>query len=374
MPIELSFPSPHAAAQGGANKTRECLVYFLTGNPGIIDYYEPFLRYLRARLDAIEATRAHSVAFHIHGRNLAGFDDNDHEQPFSTRRNNPPHDVEHQLQACARHLAAANAIPEGRPRAGQPFDDVVLVGHSLGTYLTLELFHRHMHDPSTFGHGKGLNLRSGVLLFATVAHLAKSPKGLQLDLLRRIPALGAYVPAIAGRAASLLPQALLRFVTSRLLGMDPHAADTTVRFLASRDGVRQALYLGMDELAVISEEAWAEELWEIGDEAVAHGTDVPKFYIFFGNNDHWVANRYRDEFIGRREEHAARQDAPKHKRGRTRIEIDEGDLPHDFCISKYIPSPPPPFFFLFFSTSSDTVPTNHHPIPRGHMDTVRPGY
>lgn len=330
MAIELSFPSPHAA-QDGAN-TRECLIYFFTGNPGLIDYYEPFLRYLRTHLDAIETKRKHKVAFHIHGRNLAGFDDADHDKPFNTG-SNPPHNVEHQLQTCMKHLSAANSIPEGRPRAGQPFDDVVLMGHSLGTYLALELFHRHMHDPAA---NPGLNLRSGVLLFATVAHLAKSPKGVQLDLMRRIPLVGTYAPLVASRVTSLLPEALLRFVTSRVLGMDPHAAATTMRFLTSRDGVHQALYLGMDEMTVISEEAWAEELWEISDEAVAHGTDVPKFYIFFGKNDHWVANKYRDEFINRREEHATREGAPKHKQGRTRIEIDEGNLPHDFCISEYL--------------------------------------
>ncbi|KKY39579.1 hypothetical protein UCDDA912_g00468 [Diaporthe ampelina] len=325
MATELSFPSPHVG-QDGAN-TRESLVYFLTGNPGLIAYYEPFLRHLRGHLDAIEARRKHKVAFHIYGRNLVGFDDADHDRPFNTG-DNPPHNVEHQLQSCAKHLAAANAIPAGRPRAGEPFDDVVLVGHSLGTYLALELFHRHMHDPSAI---PGLRLRSGVLLFATVAHLAKSPRGVQLDLMRRTPLVGRYAPLVARGLLSLLPAALLRFVTSRVLGMDPHAAAATTRFLTSRDGVHQALYLGMDEMAVISEEAWAEELWEIGDEAVAHDTEVPKFYIFFGKNDHWVANKYRDEFIVEREAHASREDAPRHKRGRTRIEIDEGNLPHDFC-------------------------------------------
>ncbi|POS76789.1 hypothetical protein DHEL01_v204822 [Diaporthe helianthi] len=329
MAIELIFPSPHAAAAQDGAKTRECLIFFLTGNPGLIDYYEPFLRFLRSHLDAIETKRHHRVAFHLYGRNLAGFDDTDHDAPFNTG-SNPPHNVEHQLQTCAKHLATANVVPAGRPRAGQPFDDVVLIGHSLGTYLALELFHRHMHDPSL---NPDLHLRSGVLLFATVAHLAKSSKGVQLDLLRRIPVVGTYAPLVANRVTSLLPQALLRFITSRVLGMDPHAVATTVRFLSSRDGVHQALYLGMDEMTVISEESWTEELWEISDEAIAHRVDVPKFYIFFGKKDHWVANKTRDEFILRREEHATREEAPKHKRGRTRIEIDEGNLPHDFCIT-----------------------------------------
>ncbi|KAH8759994.1 hypothetical protein F5883DRAFT_647879 [Diaporthe sp. PMI_573] len=123
MAIKLSLPSPHAA-QDGAN-TRKCLVYFLTGNPGLIDYYKPFLHSLRAHLDAIETKRNHNLAFHIHSHNLAGFKDTDHDR------------------------------------------------HSLGTYLTLELFHRHIYNSSL---SPALNLRSKILLFTTIAHLAKSPK------------------------------------------------------------------------------------------------------------------------------------------------------------------------------------------------------
>lgn len=344
MAIELSFPSPNAA-QARA-ETRECLIYFLTGNPGIIDFYEPFLRFLRAHLDAIESKRQHRVAFHLYGRNLAGFDDTDHARPFNTT-DNQPNNVEHEVQSCIGHIAAANSIPasRGAARAGQPFDDVVLMGHSFGTYLALEIFHRHLHDPSAVA--PGLKLRSGVLLFATVAHIAKSPNGVQMDLMRRTPLLGRYAPLVARGFLSLVPAAVLRFITTRFIGQDDHASVITTRFLHSRDALFQALYLGMDEMHVISEETWAEELWEIGDEAVAHNTEVPKFFVFFGRKDQWVADKCRDEFIGKREEHASREAAPRHKRGRTRIEIDEGDLPHDFCASESS------FFFFFFFSFLD---------------------
>lgn len=334
MAIELSFPSP---TPGHDPQTRQCLIYFITGNPGLIDYYGPFLSHLRTLLNTIEAQKQNSqqkprVAFHIYGRNLAGFDDADHPEPFNTTTN-PPHDVEYEIQSCLKHLVAANSIPTPGPRQGQPFDEVILMGHSLGTYIALELFHRHLHDPAAVA--PGLNLKSGVLLFATISHLAKSPKGVKLDAIRRTPALRACAPALARALLSLLPTPLVRWVVRRVLGMSPHAVEATTRFLTSRDGVLQALHLGMDEMAVISDEAWAEELWEIADEAVAHAHEVPKFFIFFGKHDHWVANECRDDFIVRREEHARRGEVPKHKRGRTRIVVDEGDLPHDFCIRKF---------------------------------------
>ncbi|KAK7741002.1 hypothetical protein SLS53_005065 [Cytospora paraplurivora] len=301
MAIELTFPSPHPSHDP---KSRQCLIYFITGNPGLIDYYGPFFSHLRALLNAIETRRQHAITFHIYGRNLAGFDDTDHPEPFDASTGNPPHDVESQICHCLKHLVAANSIPTpGHPRQGRPFDEVILMAHSMGTYITLELFHRRLQDP---GIAPGLNLRSGILLFATISHMARSPKGLHLDRMSRSPYLRRYVPALARALLSLVPASVLGLVTRHVLGMAPHAAEATARFLASRDGVYQALYLGMDEMGVIGEESWAEELWEVGDEAVAHAHEVPKFFILFGKDDHWVANEHRDEFIGRREEHAAR--------------------------------------------------------------------
>lgn len=330
MPSELTFPSPHLGADPA---TRHCLVYFLTGNPGLIDYYGPFLTRLRSLLNDVEVRRKHAVTFHIYGRDLAGFNDADHPAPFNNSTN-PPHDVESQIQTCFKHLLAANRIPAPGPRKGQPFDEVVLMGHSLGTYIALELFHRHLHDPDV---APGLRLKSGVLLFATIAHLARSRKGVQLNLLRRTPVLAHSAHRIARALLWLLPVVFIRWFVAAVLGMAPHAADATTRFLTSRDGVHQALYLGMDEMSVISEESWAEELWEISDEAVAHAHEVPKFFILFGKNDHWVPNKHRDRFIEARDIHAKREDVPKTKRGRTRIVVDEEGLPHDFCISKFDP-------------------------------------
>ena len=71
------------------------------------------------------------------------------------------------------------------------------------------------------------------------------------------------------------------------------------------------------------EERWERELWEVSADAELRGQEVPKFYFFFGRRDHWVSDRFRAEFIERREGHGE---------GRTRIEIDEGNLRHAFCV------------------------------------------
>lgn len=338
MPTELTLHSPHQGAHPG---TRQCLVYYLTGNPGLINYYTLFLTHLRSLLDTIETQRGHKVTFTIYGRDLAGFDAHDHPKPFN-RTDHPPHDVEYEINHCYKHLLAANKLPAStaagkpHPRAGEPFDEVVLVGHSLGTYIALELFHRHLQDPSA---APALRLRAGVLLFATIAHLARAPNAVWFNFLRARPFLARHVPFLASRLVALLPGPVVRWFAAAVLGMPPHAAAVTAQFLTTRDAVYQALYLGLDEMAVISDDGrWAEALWEVEDEAeaAAGAHEVPKFFLFYGKNDRWVANEYRERFIAARKEHAEREGVPVHKRGRTRIVVDEGDLPHDFCISEFL--------------------------------------
>jgi hypothetical protein len=60
------------------------------------------------------------------------------------------------------------------------------------------------------------------------------------------------------------------------------------------------------------------------------GMGRTKFFFYFAERDHWVADECRDEFIERR-----RRDGPK---GGTRVVVDEAGIPHAFCIRKCPPS------------------------------------
>lgn len=85
-------------------------------------------------------------------------------------------------------------------------------------------------------------------------------------------------------------------------------------------------------MRVIAEDKWDDELWEINQDAKSQHSSPPKFYFFFGQRDHWVADHHRDEFIRKR---SARD------QGTIRLVVDEDDLPHAFCIGE---------FFLSFLT------------------------
>ncbi|KAL2261933.1 hypothetical protein VTK26DRAFT_2968 [Humicola hyalothermophila] len=352
----LEYPSQHQQDTG----RRQCLVFMIPGNPGLIAYYEPFLRTLRQLLDEREAREGCQYAFHIYGRNLLGFDDRDHEPAFGTPTavggTTEPFTLEDQIRCLCEQVQQVNSstLPLD-PAAGvqRSFDVVVLIGHSVGAYIALEIFNRHHHQARSLlsSHPPGaasssfspasssssppsqpslalVPLKSAVLLFPTVSHIARSRSGQKLDLIRRTPVLARSAHRVAKAFVGLWPAWVLDAAVRRLLGYPDHAAAATTRFLASRDGIWQALFMGQDEMATIGEERWGEELWEIREvEGSAGGGDRgvkgAKFVFYFAERDHWVADECRDEFIERRR---------RHENGRTEILIDEENIPHAFCI------------------------------------------
>ncbi|KAF5663230.1 hypothetical protein FHETE_7610 [Fusarium heterosporum] len=276
------------------NSKQKALIYYICGNPGLIEYYTDFLSNLRGLLDQVET----GTAYDIYGTNLLGFSD-DHE-PFSS--SNKPWDLDGQIEGMYDGVAAK----------GKDYDFVILMGHSVGSYIAVEIFHRHMSNPERAPH---LKLRHGFLLFPTLTHLARSSNGVQFVLLRRlIPFLDTVASLLARLLLGLLSVASVTWIVQKLLGFTPASANITARWLKSRDGVMQAVHLGLTELEMICEEKWSNELWATeGEEG-----GVPRFFLFYAKKDHWIDDGERKGVMERR--------------GKTaRIVVDEGNIPHAFC-------------------------------------------
>lgn len=210
------------------------------------------------------------------------------------------------------------------------------MGHSVGSYISLEIFHRHHLglDASL----KSVNLKAGILLFPTVTHIAQSGSGQKLDLIRRTPFLNTWAHQVAKGFVDLCPSWFLSTVVKKVMGFPEHAAQATLQFLASREGIWQAIHMGKDEMATITEEKWSEDMWEIQDaedEREGDGGLKAKFYFYFAQKDHWVADECRDEFIEKRR---------RHEKARTRVVVDEGKTPHAFCIRQCLTCITPSLF------------------------------
>lgn len=416
------------------------LVFFITGNPGLIAYYHPFLSLLVERLKKKEAERPVVVA----GFSLGGFDA---ESPRSTTEassssgNNgawdqsadgdanavddeeiqetlyPPlrsrqqsesgdhtADGDHnddriytlreqieltyaRLVALIARLRRDNYYLDHESESESESVQVVLMGHSVGTYIALELVRlwheREMQqpqeaaaaaavswslsspgegqDPSPFPSppppireiererarekkGPSWKISSCILLTPTIVDLHMSPSGrIATPLLTSIPVLSAYLPDVAhGLLHSVLirglPSKWMASLVQRVTGMreGSHGFDTTMAFLTSQRGVKQALTMAAAELKEIRADQWGSEVWgaavdeEEGDTRVNGSTRSPRLYLWFAKEDHWVADFTREEIL--RSKGAEGEDG-----GQTRptIVIDEtAGLVHAWCLEQ----------------------------------------
>lgn len=298
----LTFKSHHDLGDDVAASQPRALIYFICGNPGLINFYNDFLGILAESIRASSVTRA----YEIFGRDLLGFNDDDHE-PFSQR--NLPWDLEAQIEGMYKDVAER--------ASGGDYEFVVLMGHSVGAYIATEIMHRHMRAE---GKAQNLDLRHAILLFPTLTHIARSRNGTRMAFLQRLPFIDAHFHVIARAFLSCLSESMACWVAETVMGFSPQAARVLGRWLKSRDGVWQAVHLGKSELATIREDVWGKELWDIARSSEANkGVAVPKFFFFYGKDDEWVANKTRDEFIDSRKETGAK------------AVIDKGDIPHAFC-------------------------------------------
>lgn len=279
------------------------LIYYICGNPGLIHFYDDFLGMLAQMIRQSPVARAYDV----YGRDLFGFNDGDHEA-FSQQ--NPPWDLEGQIEGIY-----ADVIQKA---AGENYEFVILMGHSVGAYIATEIMHRHMKNGRS--RAPSLHLRHGILLFPTLTHIALSPSGKRMSLLQQVPFLDANFHLLAKTLLSCFSESMLRWVIETVMGFSPQSAAVTAGWLKSRDGVWQAVHLGQSELATIRDDAWEAELWDVMMRSEGEDkTSTPKFFMFYGKDDHWVANKLRDDFIDSRKDSG------------NRIEVDEGDIPHAFC-------------------------------------------
>ncbi|KAM3452281.1 hypothetical protein MY5147_008454 [Beauveria neobassiana] len=309
MKAHLSLPSSRHAS----SKTH-ALIYFIPGNPGVVEFYTDFLRSLRALLDKTESDTAHD----IYGRNLLGFHDGDHE-PFGPK--NLPFDLDAQVEGMWADIASQRYGDDDNK--DKPYDFVILIGHSIGAYIAVETFHRQTTNPKA-----NLNLQHGFLLFPTISYIARSPSGLKITALQQsayLPGVEENLHRIAKALVYFLPQSTLQWVWAKYLGFSAAAAATLAEWLKSRDGLWQAIHLGRSELKLVGKDKWDDTFWDaVAAAGSSHGV-APKFFFFYGKHDHWVDDSLRDEFIAR---HKERGDSP----GRPSLEVDTGDISHAFCI------------------------------------------
>lgn len=145
---------------------KKLLVFFITGNPGLIGYYQTFLTLC---YDSLRSKyKDHSI--HVFGTSLAGFsvaEEENHEDPFDLEQQ-----IEYIDQTLSRQVSSTSSKDSTTDSTR-----VILIGHSVGSYILLEVLRRQKSR-----HDHNIRIISGICLFPTVTHIAKSPSGKRISV------------------------------------------------------------------------------------------------------------------------------------------------------------------------------------------------
>jgi len=181
----------HLATSPSNNKNSPTpvLVYFISGNPGLIEYYRPFFTHLLKSLQSNPETSGRD--FVLRGESLAGFEVGTSLPKFDFRKRLPLtlreqiEDVQSRIVSAAgklRHEAGLE-VGSGEYARGSAKVSVVLIGHSVGAYILLEILKRRQHaqrhpsDGAQDSGEDGYEIVGGINLFPTIVHIEKSRNG-----------------------------------------------------------------------------------------------------------------------------------------------------------------------------------------------------
>lgn len=231
-PDSFLYFSEHAKRQidrGSPQHRPIQLVFFITGNPGLISYYHTFLSSLSTKLCANR--RSNDLLYIIYGASLFGFEVSapQRQEMLSSRT---PYSLKDQITLTYRRLQTLTKQIKGPV-------SVSLIGHSVGTYIALEVL--RMDRSMGLGASKTANITSLILLTPTIIDLALSPNGRKAaPLVKYVPYLPQVMQAVAKILSFSMPRGLLSWLIGRFV-RGSEAVESTIGFLRSQHGVKQSM-------------------------------------------------------------------------------------------------------------------------------------
>jgi hypothetical protein len=228
----------------------------------------------------------------------------------------PPYSLQEQIQFVEMKLKQHVARMQSSTQ-------VILVGHSVGAYILLEILRRHRGGKAQRTPSEDMTILGGILLFPTVVDIAKSPLGVRLGWLFGLPFFAIATSLVVKLLCLFLPKFLLKSLVKGVTLMPDAGAETTTSFLQSKMGVRQALHMTKYEMVEIATDKWDDRIW--GAPQSAEGTSNSNLIFYFAKDDHWVAHQTREDLIRTR---GGDED------WKPQMYVDAGDVSHGFCISE----------------------------------------
>ncbi|XP_028653218.1 lipid droplet-associated hydrolase isoform X2 [Erpetoichthys calabaricus] len=255
----LKFGQSNLLHASGCEESSSVLFLIIPGNPGIVGFYKTFMQVIYQSFDKKYPVWAVSHAGHCVPPDFMDMkeDTNDAELEDVFGLNGQ---VEHKMAFLKQYV----------PRDVK----LVLVGHSIGCYIILEIMKR---DPL-------LQVLKSVLLFPTIERMAQSPQGkLMTPMLCRLR-YAMYVPIYL---LSFLPErikaSMVRLLLHRLQTLDESCVSATIN-LFSVDCTANAMYMGSQEMVQVMDR----------DNATIQ-ENQEKLIFYYGENDNWCPVQYYEE-------------------------------------------------------------------------------
>ncbi|CAL1695105.1 unnamed protein product [Somion occarium] len=269
--------SSHVLWWSSSSASTSVLFIFIPGNPGLVDFYTPFLDTIHEKSEGRLPILARAHMGHT---------------PFLD------HNEAYKDRSSVGLTAQVESIIELIDSAKVTYQKLVMVGHSVGSWLLLQALKARPEA-----------IDSVFLLFPTVTHIARTPNGRNLSWLfcSPLPRVISHLSVVAG----ILP---LR-VVSYLYQHWPLPQVLVLRsLLQSPSAVYASLTMADEEMKTIKE-------------ADTHllRTHSDRIHIYFAEDDDWVGDQ-KELLLGIFSEH----------QGNVKIVHGHRDIPHAFCISECI--------------------------------------
>ncbi len=311
------------------------IIFFIPGNPGLISYYHTFLSLLSDPKTSRSTSGCVIAGFSLGGFEVSerGWNDDDYAGRSLSHPASGPvgplYSLQEQIKlTAARIRGLIKTLQEQWRRRNEQTSvnggtgsrglKVILMGHSVGAYIALEVLRLHRQQQSAWRssstfcdlgveEAEDFEVRAAILLTPTIVDIALSSSGrVAAPVLEYVPGFPLLVSLGAKFVTRFLPETWLRWIVKKVMGRDTpdDAVLSTVSFLRSRNGVRQSLGMAADEMKEIGHDGWGEEIWGFADASKVDFEDrgrrlaMPaELVFFFAKSDHWVADQTREAII-----------------------------------------------------------------------------
>lgn len=224
----------------------DAILVFFPGNPGLIDYYNPFFDRLRRLIPETHGIVSISHVGHSPQHHIAG----------------PPLTLDEQIEIKSDFVRCL--LDEVSPRPVK----ISLMGHSVGAEMCIQVMKRNKAIDAAY------------LLFPTLAHIAQTPNGRRLQPIFHTPLLQ-LLPIFAYLLRPIV--ALLRLWNPRSSSSIYAPHPVTLSLLASPRVISHVLHLARSEMKTIT----SPDLdW--------YAQNRDRIWSYWGADDGWVGGEGDD--------------------------------------------------------------------------------